>query len=385
VSCSNREGKNIPLYTVARSTFENALVIDGYVEPVQATTATCPPHISGTIEFLVDDGTFVKEGDVVCRVEVAEIQTQYDQVKTNMENAEVELTKTQANLAMQYALLEAQVKNNEAETQIAALDSLQIQYLSPNQVRIKELELEQIRIQKARYEKKLQALIVIQQSEIRQRQLQYSQLANRLQSMQERMNALTVKAPKDGLAIRATNPATGKKLQVGDPVWHLMPLVKIPEFSRMKVMIRASETDFKYINLNDSVSYSFDAMPNNFAFGKITMKSPVGQQYKEGSKVKFFEMEASIDSTLEMPDPGFTAACRIMLKLVRDTLVVPQIAVFEEDSLKVVYVKNSKGYEAQAVTLGVSSAKEAVIASGLKGGEKIAMIKPEASLIRKKQ
>jgi multidrug resistance efflux pump len=359
-------------------------MIDGYVEPVQATTATCPPYIEGVIEFLVDDGTFVKEGDVICRIEVADMQTQYDQMKIDMENAEVELTKTEANLAMQYALLEAQVKTNEAETQIAALDSLQIQYLSPNQVKIKELELEQMRIQKARYNKKLQALAIIQQSEIRQRQLQYTQLKNQLQSMQERIDALTVKAPKDGLAIRAVYRMTGKKLQVGDLVWHLMPLVKIPEFSRMKVMIRASESDFKYINLNDSVSYSFDAMPNNVAFGKITLKSPVGQNIKEGSKVKFFEIEASIDSTLEMPDPGFTAACHIILKSAPDTLVVPQITVFEEDSLKVVYIKNDKGYEAQAVTIGFSSAKEAIITSGLKGGEKIAMIKPKASLIRKK-
>jgi hypothetical protein len=317
-------------------------------------------------------------------VEVSDLQINYDQLLISYENAQVDLTRTQADMDMQYALLEAQVKTNEAETQIARLDSLQLEYATPNQVKIKELELAQVTIQKERFEKKLQALDFIRKSEVRKKELQLRQFANRIQSVKEQLDALTVKAPKDGLAIRTVNPLTRKKLQVGDPVWSRMPLVNLPEFTGMKVKIQAPETDYKYINLNDPVSFSFDAMPENKAWGKIQMKSPVGQSYKENSKVKFFEIEASIDSALLMPEPGFTAYCRILLKEVKDTLMVPQIAIFEEDSMKVIYVKQEKGFDLRQIATGISSPKEVVITAGLQGNEVVALTQPPASLLRRK-
>jgi multidrug efflux pump subunit AcrA (membrane-fusion protein) len=383
-SCTSPDSKDISTYTVVRSDFENVLFIDGYVEPVHSTTVSCPPNIEGVVGFLVEEGAHVKEGDVICIVEVPELQTSYDELLISLENARVDLTKTQASLDMEYALLEAQVKTNAAETQIARLDSLQLEYATPNQVKIKELELARVTIQKERFEKKLQALDLIRQSEIRKKELQIRQFANRLQSAKERLEALTVKAPKNGLAMRAIYPLTGKKLQIGDPVWSRMPMVNLPEFSGMKVKIQAPETDYKYISVNDSVLFSFDAMPENKAWGKIQKKSPVGQSYKENSKVKFFEIEASIDSASVMPEPGFTAYCRISLKQVKDTVAVPQIAVFEEDSMKVVYVKQEKGFDMRQVSTGISSPKEVIIAAGLQGNEVIALTKPPAALLRGK-
>ena len=383
-SCTFHENNDFSTYTTSHGTFENSIIIDGFAEPLQSSSASCPPYIEGVVSFLVEDGTLVNEGDVVCIVEVQELQTNYDQMLTNLENAQVELNKIRADLSAQYALLQAQVKTNEAEAEIAHLDSLQLKYSTPNQARIKELELERVIIEKNRYEKKLKALEIIQQSEIRRRELEIQQISNNVASAKSRLDALTVTAPKSGLAIRAIYPLTGKKLQVGDPVWHLMPLVTIPELSAMKIKIAAPEVDYRYINIGDSVVYAFDAMPENVAWGKITTKSPVGQQYKEGSKVKFFDIEASIDSTLVTPEPGFTASCRIILQQIKDTLAVPQIAVFEEDSMKVVYIRRKNGYEVRQILTGQSSSKEVIVTSGLQPNEVISLAKPPSNLINKK-
>ena len=382
-SCSSDNDKDVSTYVVSHTNFENTLMIDGYVEPVRSSAASCPPYIEGVLAFIIEDGTYVKEGDVVANIEVQELQTNYDQLLVDLENAEANLNKIRSDLDMQYALLEAQVKNNEADTEIAQLDSLQLIYSTPNQRRIKELDLEKVTIEKNKYEKKLEALSIIQQSEIRRMELEIQNFSNRAKSAKQQIDALTVKAPQNGMAVRSTNFLTGKKLQVGDPVWHLMPLVTLPDFSEMKVKIMAPEIDYKYISVNDSVFFTFDAMPGNMAWGKILMKSPVGKQHKEGSKVKFFEIEASIDSTLTMPEPGFTADCRIILKQVKDTIVVPQIAIFEEDSMKVVYVKKKRGFERRQVQTGLSSPKEAIVAAGLQGKEIISLAKPQASSVKK--
>lgn len=383
-SCLNNR-EDVSTYAVSNAHFENSILIEGIVEPIQFSTLTCPSNVDGIVTFLIDNGTFVEEGDIVCIIEDNNQQNNYDNLQVALENAEAELNKTKANLKMQYALLEAQVQNNVVDTEIAGLDSLQLKFATPTQKRIKELELERAYIEKAMYEKKLNALNIINQSEIKKMELNIQQLTNRLESAKKILDGLTIKASKKGLAIISNSRMTGEKLKVGDNVWNNMPLVIIPEMKEMKVKMSVTETDFRHINENDSVAYTFDAMPGNSAYGKITKKLPVGQPHKRDSKVKFFEVEASIDSVLAQPEPGFTANSRIITNYISDTIVIPQIAIHEMDSMKFVYVGNKNRFEMRQITTGLSSMKEAIVTSGLKKGEVISLVKPSPAFIRGKK
>jgi multidrug efflux pump subunit AcrA (membrane-fusion protein) len=376
-SCSD-DNKSISTYTVPNKNLENILIIDGFVEPVFSTTLQCPGYVDGTIVQFVEDGTLVEEGEIVCVLEDTRLKNDYDELLINIENEQANLSKTKANLEMEYAMLEAQVQNNEAETKIANLDSLQLIYSPQTQQKIKTLEMEIVAIQKNKLEKKLQALSVIQQSEIKRMEFRIQRLLSRAEAAKEKLDGLKIKAPKKGLAIRAANMFSEKhtKLQIGNPIWDGMPLVIIPEMDKMKIKIKAPEKDFKYINLGDSVFYTFDAMPGNKAWGKILKKAPVGQQIAKGSKVKLFEIESSIDSVPVMPEPGVTANCHILIAQVKDTIVIPQVAIFEEDSMKVVYVKRDNGFEMRQIIAGLSSPKEAIITAGLRRNETIALTKP---------
>ena len=396
ISCTPSEYRDIATYTVSYKNFENSVTVDGFVEPILFTSINSPRGIEGTIAFLVEDGTFVEEGQVVCIIESQDLQNLYNQITISLENSEVGLIKTQADLNMQFAILEAQVRTNDADTKIAQMDSLKIAFMSSKEKMIKELELEKATIEKARYEKKLAALKVIQQSEVKKLELEIQRFRSRVETMKEQLDALTIRAPKSGLAIRGNNPiismgggmimissaGSGKKWQVGDQVFSNFPIVIIPELEQMKVKIIASESDFKSINVNDSVFYTFDAMPGNTGTGKILKKSPVGQPYKRGSAVKFFEIEASIDNVTVMPEPGLTANCKVLLKQGENTLLVPQIAIFDDDSMKVVFVQRKRGYEKRQVLTGISSLKESVISAGLNEGEVIALSKPKLSLVK---
>ena len=377
--------ESISTYIVSRTDFENSVLIEGIVEPIRFTTLSCPARVDGIITYLIDDGTYVDEGEVVCVIEDNNQQTLFDNLKIELENATAELDKVNASLKMEYALLEAQVQNNAVDTKIARLDSLQLEFSTSTQKKIKNLELERAFIEKEKFEQKLNSLNIINQSEIRKLEIHIQQVTNRLQSAEKILAGLTVRAPQKGLAIIADSRMTGMKLKVGDNVWNNMPVAIIPEMKEMKVKMAVSEADFKQINENDSVAYTFDAMPENRAFGRITKKMPVGQPYKSDSKVKFFEVEASIDSVLQLPEPGFTANSRVITTYIGDTIVIPQIAIYDVDSMKVVYVKNNRTYELRQVAIGQSSMKEAIITAGLGNGDVISLIQPPASFIRGKR
>ena len=384
LSCQSHEKKNTPTYTVKHSDFEDFLTIDGTVEPVQTISIGCPREADGIITFIVDDGSYVNEGDVVCIIEDKEVLKRYNESLINLETAKAGLNRNKADLDLQYALLEAQVKNNAAETDIANLDSMQLQYLSPIQKKIKKLELETVAIEKHKLEKKLKSLAIINQSELRKSEFEIQRITNDIKNSKEQLDGLELKSAHKGIIYRAKY-YTGNKVKEGDNVWNNMPVLSIPDLSKMKVKIFASEGNYKRMNINDVVEFSFDAMPKNKAWGKILTKSPVGQPIKENSKIKSFEIEASMDSSLTIPGPGLSAKCKVIIKRIKKALVVPQIAIFEKDSMKVVYIKKSeKSYELRQVITGTTSPKSAVIISGIRLNEKISLLEPKSSLIEKK-
>lgn len=384
-SCKQNEVKPPTTYTVEVTDFEDALEIEGLVQPVQVNTVTTPGSVDGVVLYIAEDGTYVKAGDTICILEDKGLQERYDQIQVQQENSVAELNKTKANLDLQYALLEAQVKNNAAETDIANLDSADLRFSSLVQSRIKKLELEKVSIEKFKLQKKLKSMAIINQSEIRKLEIRNRTLTSRLESAKKQLDELKLTAPKDGMATRAIHWATRRKVLPTDPVWSRMPLVIIPELDKMKVLISATEGEYKRINVNDSVQYSFDAMPDNKAWGKIQKKAPVGQPVKENSKVKMFEIEASLDKSLLIPGPDLTTRCKIILKHIRDTIVIPQICIFEEDSMKFVYVQKNLTFEKRQIFIGTTSIKEAVVTAGLKRNEKIAIVKPESELINGKR
>lgn len=382
-SCRQNEGDFRSLYTVATTTFEDALIADGTVESVNSLAVNCPQGVGGTIVYMVEDGALVNEGDVVCRIEDPGMATELQDVLTNLEINRANLEKTYADQAMEMALLEAQIQNNEAEKAITSLSEKQLEFSPENQRRIRELELKQAAIQNSRFSKKLRTTKIIHQTEIRRQLMGLQRVEARVKQIEERIASMTLTAPRSGLAIRGINPISDRKYLVGDNAWEGLALVMLPDMQQMKVRLLASEGIYKRMKTGDRVEYSFDAQPENRAWGKITMKAPVGRPIERNSKVKVFEVEASVDSSLMVPTPGMSTQCRIILQQVPDTLVVPQIAVFDRDSSRVVYVKSKKGFEMRKVTTSQSSPSEIIITSGLTVGEQISLSKPDDKMIEK--
>ncbi len=382
-SCKSPEKREILIDHLDNSDFEDILTVDGTIQAVRSITLSCSRELNGEIVYLVEDGTMVQAGDLVCQIENREYQDVVDQLQIEIENAKANMTKTKANLDMRYAQLDAQVKINAIQTAISNLDSLQLIYASPQQRRIKELELQKAAIVKNKLTKKLQALDIINKNQIKRMELQIKSKENRAEYVNEILSTLTIKATQSGMALRAVSWISDLPLQEGDAVQSGMPVVTIPDMTEMKVRIQASEASYKRMNVGDRVEYTFDGMPGNVAWGKIQKKAPVGQPIKRRSQVKVFEVEASVDSSKVLPRPGLSVTCNIIIRQVKDTIVVPQLAIFEEDSLKMVYVKQLNGFERRQVMLGPSSPKDAVISSGLTGKEILSLNKPESSSIKK--
>ena len=381
-SCSSGSDSDIMTYQVSRGDFKHVLKVSGVVESVSSTTITCPLRVDGFITELVEDGTMVQKGDTVCVVEDAGLLSDYEQYLLDIEQAEGELAKLIVANELEMALLQADFYTNIADAKMAQIDSLQLLYMPPSQRRIKELEMRTAMLQREKIERKMKLTPMVQRTNVMKQEMSLNRMKRYLAEIEERIAGLTMIAPRSGVAIRAESAYSWDKLKIGDNVWSRMAIVSIPDMDEMKIKISASETEFKYINEGDSVTYEFGAMPGETAFGRIITKISAGRPITRGSKVKAFEIEASIDSVSRMPDPGLTADCYVVLQEQKDVIVIPQITIFAQDSLKVVYVKNKRGFEMRQVETGLTSSKEAVITAGLKGDEIITFSKPKESHIK---
>lgn len=365
-----------------RVNFTDIVTVDGTVEAVKSNSIKCPPVYNVTISYIIEDGFQVKAGDTVCILESLKMVTQYKEVEIELEQRKVELNKSKADLALKFSLLEAEVKNNEAQSSIANLDSLQLKYASETQRKITVLELERTAVQKKRFERRLRALEKINKSELRKIELQINQGENQLKNIDDKMKTLVLLSPQDGLFVISNSYMGTGKFKQGDQVWPNMNIAEIPDLSVMRVKMQINETKYKRISIADSVIYTFDAIPGDFASGKVTFKAPIGQSISKDSKIKNYDILSSINKYDILPGAGLSANCKIFVEQNNDTLIVPLIAVFEEDSSKYVYVKKGTHFEKREVIVGESSPKDAVISAGLLEGEMLALLKPAEKKVK---
>lgn len=83
---------NSLIYTVIEKDFENSVIVEGVVEPTYFTTVMCPANVDGTIIYMVEDGTQVKEGDVICIIEDNNNETNYNNLLDLIESISAELS-----------------------------------------------------------------------------------------------------------------------------------------------------------------------------------------------------------------------------------------------------------------------------------------------------
>lgn len=381
-ACGNRGDSQSFSTKVERGNFQEWLSLEGSVEAVNATSINCPRVFDAVVLYIAEDGSFIQAGDTVCILESNRLKEQYERSLTNLEIFEAEYNKGVADLDLSMTLLEAQVRNNEAQTQISNLDSLQLEYSSPSQRKITELQLKRSRIEKRKLESKLKYLRIINQTELRKMQIYINQMKSQVSSLEKELQSLVMLAPKAGLVLLGESTSTDGRLQVGEEIYPNALIASIPEMDQMQVRIQAKEAEVKRLELGQRVDFTFDGMPDSRAQGLIRMIAPVGTPMRGNQSIKLYDVVASIDTASTLPKPGLSAMAQVYLQLEPDTVFVPQLAIFIEDSSRFVYVREGNGYIRQEVQLGLQSSKQAIISGGLKGSETISLIKPKNAAVK---
>ena len=383
-SCSSQQDpEKIKRYQVQKIDFVNALRTSGFIEATSTHSIACPGiNTDATILYLIPEGTTVQKGDTVCILEAREIENNHLEAIKQLENAQAEYEKSVANLNLQYLLLQSQVQTIDAQTDISKLDSAKQSFLPLTSRKIIQLKIERAEIEKDKLQKKLEFLQRINESELRKMKKKIEQAENNVAREKAILEKLVLKADVAGMIVYERLWTSGIKVREGDIVWGNMPIAQIPDMSQMQARLLVNDTKFKRIETDQEVTITIDAFPEIQLKGKIVKKAPMGKPIKEKSKIKIFEVYASVDSTDFRIQPGLSVTCDVYIESIPDTIVVPLLAIFDKDSTKIVYVKNGSVFTKQPVQIAASSENYAVISNGLKYSQEIALLIPPDALIK---
>lgn len=165
-----------------------------------------------------------------------------------------------------------------------------------------------------------------------------------------------------------------KQVKRGDYIQKGAALFKIADLSTVWIFFDIYETDLKWIEEGDKVTFTIPALPGQSFESRIDYIDPVISAKSRVAKARAVYKNENKQLKPEMLVRG---SIKAQLQVYEDGVIVPKSAVLWTGTRSVVYVmdKNAQSlqFKMREVTLGPALGEQYIIESGLQKGEEIAV------------
>ncbi|MDY7993838.1 efflux RND transporter periplasmic adaptor subunit [Paenibacillus polymyxa] len=211
-------------------------------------------------------------------------------------------------------------------------------------------------------------------SNIQSAQASLQQAETELEQKKSVLNKLQVTAPWDGIILKVNG-------DVGTSPTAPFIVMNNSNTGVMKVSAKVNESDIAKMRTGLQATLHTNSFPDKQFKGEVLFVSP---EPVTESNVTTYKIELSLDSQKIRLQPGMNMDVSLLLAEHKDALSVPLFALRSEGGVDGVYVAknpaNPADYEFRPVKLGVYTADQAEIKSGVKEGETI-VIPPQGGSV----
>lgn len=290
--CANLNANKVTYQTekLTKCTITDVVEASGTINPVNIVSVGST--VSGLMkEIYVDFNSEVKKGQLLAQIDPANFQAAVDQNTAQINNAQANLAKLNAQLAMAEKTYN-RYKNLYAKNFIAKseLDQAESDYLAQK------------------------AAIGAQRASIAQARASYNTAMTNL-------GYTKIIAPVDGTII-------SRDIDVGQPVaasFQAPELFKIAQdLTKMQIEVNVSEADIGQVKEGQDVEYTLDGYPDSTFYGKVTQ---VRLDSTTTSNVVTYTVIVSVSNEDLKLKPGMTANVSIITKRSENVLCAPSIAL----------------------------------------------------------
>jgi RND family efflux transporter MFP subunit len=386
---------DLPTVEVTRGDFTDLLEIRGEIRPVRSVVLASPMQ-AGELQIikLAKSGTMVKPGDVVVQFDGSTLlrTVQEKQSELRQADAEIEQQRAQSRITDEQnetSLMRAQYDLQRAKLEVLKGDT------------IPRIQLEQAKLAVADAEQKLKELNAKITSDktaaeaslaarIRKREKAQADLERAQRGLQN----LEMRAPAAGMVNVLPNPRSGgffggqeQEFREGDRAWAGASVIELPDLSSIHLEARLDEADRGRLTPGQDAIVKIEAVPDRDFKARIDNISLLARvDFSSGwPPPKNFDLRLGLLESDSRIRPGMTAVARIATDRIPNVVLVPADAVFQKDGSPVVYVLDGSMFVERRVQIARRGKEQAVVASGVEPGDRVAARRPEPDLVRRSQ
>ena len=382
---------DVPMAEVTTGEFVDTLEIRGEIRPLKSLVLSSPMQ-SGELQILTlaKNGTMVKPGEVLVRFDGSTLQrtVQEKQSELKQANAEIEQATAQARLVQE---------QNETTLMRAKYDIERAKLDAQKGDTVSRIEIEQARLSLADAEQRLveaEARATSDrtsaEADIKARQRKREKAIFDLERAERGLANLEVKAPAAGMVnilpnFRAGNMfGTQPEFRAGDRAWPGASILELPDLSSIHLEARLDESDRGRLNIGQDATIRIEAVPGKDFKARIDRISLLARvDHSSGwPPPRNFDLMLVLLESDERIRPGMTAVARIATDRVPDVTLVPAEAIFQRDGAPIVYRLDGTEFEERQVQVSRRGREQAIVASGLAPGDRVATRRPTPDQIR---
>lgn len=360
---------------VRRGAFVEEVVLSGEVEAAAGEVLTVPrlPSWQTAIKWLADEGTAVKAGDPVVELDNSALTADLESKRQSAMQAIQELQQEEAEWEADLEQKALEVEKKRSELEKARLEALVPRDLLS--ARAYEEKQGALRRTATEHDKAVDLLASRRTAVEAERQnliLRIEKAQREITVAEAAINALVLRAPRDGILVLRDHPWEGRKMQTGDPVWVGFPIAMLPDLASLRVKASLADVDDGKIAAGMPVTVTLDGYPDVPFTGKITSISAVAQESRRASLRRHFDVLVALDKLdAARMRPGLSARVVVRRATQGSALLVPRAALdFSGAAPRV----RTRAGELRNVTLGGCNALDCVVTSGLAEGDAVASV-----------
>lgn len=364
---------------VKNGEFLVSITVSGEIRAAKSVTLSSPGVWYGSdlqIVWLIPEGTTVKEGDVIARLDTANVVKFLNDQQSQLNISLSDLAKLEADHRANIDQLGAEMKNTEFQFELSKLSVERVRFEAEVQRKEKELQLKRDSIAVEQVKLKLVTQTAINKSEINKVNVQIQKARSDVDKAKRDLRMFTLRAPMPGLVVYEMNWRTGKKVAISDQIWPGMSVISLPDLSRMQANGNVNEVDVSKVKKGQKVNIKLDAFPDRSFHGTVASVGTIGQQADRSSNIKTFEVVVDIAEADPVLKPGMTSSLEIVVETIPRAVFVPLESVFTKNGKTVVYLGDRSSPKEVEVETGVRNANFVTILKGLKGDEKVTLRDP---------
>ncbi len=383
-------GTDVPMGTVKRGDLDMKVNVTGELRASHSEIMTAPPIGGGALQLthLLHTGTTVKKGDLVMEFDPSEQMYKLDQNRSELLQAEQEITKAKADAAVVAAQDKVALLKAKYDVRRAELDVQKNELVGTIDAKKNDLALEQAKRVLAELEQDVKSRGLSNEATIQLAEEKRNKAKLAMDQAEDSIHKMRVVAPMDGLvALEKNEGASGgfffsgmslPEYREGDEVQPGRAVGQVIDPNGLGLSVTVGELERNAIKEGQNVDIQLDALPGPTFHGTVkTVAGSSNKRFWDDDSISKYEVSITLTSLDPQMRPGLTAHVFINSDPKKNVLYVPRTALFLKDNKRIVYVRHGATFDAREVKIQAENESRAAI-EGVDAGTEIALVDPTA-------